>query len=40
MALTDEEIQKNVLKQFKYDPRINPSEIGVTVKDGVSSGLA
>jgi osmotically-inducible protein OsmY len=35
MALTDEEIQKNVLEQFKYDPRISPSEIGVTVKDGV-----
>jgi osmotically-inducible protein OsmY len=35
MALTEEEIQKNVLEQFKYDPRISPSEIGVTVKDGV-----
>jgi osmotically-inducible protein OsmY len=33
--LTEEEIQKNVLEQFKYDPRISPSEIGVTVKDGV-----
>jgi osmotically-inducible protein OsmY len=35
MALRDEEIQRNVLEQFKWDPRIRPTEIGVTVKDGV-----
>jgi osmotically-inducible protein OsmY len=33
--LRDEEIQRNVLEQFNWDPRINPTEIGVTVNDGV-----
>jgi osmotically-inducible protein OsmY len=31
----DEQIQRNVLEQLKWDPRITPTEIGVTVKDGV-----
>ncbi len=35
MALTDEEIQRNVLEELKWDARIRPTEIGVTVKDGV-----
>ncbi len=37
MNFSDEEIQKNVLEQLKYDSRIKPAEIGVTVKDGVVS---
>jgi osmotically-inducible protein OsmY len=32
---TDEQIQKDVLSELKYDPRVEPSEIGVAVKDGV-----
>jgi osmotically-inducible protein OsmY len=35
MYLKDEEIQKNVMEEFKWDARIRPTEIGVTVKDGV-----
>jgi osmotically-inducible protein OsmY len=35
MFLTDEEIQRNVLEEFRWDARIRPTEIGVTVKDGV-----
>ncbi|MCU1280845.1 MAG: transport-associated protein [bacterium] len=33
--MTDEEIQKNVLDELKWDARLRPTEIGVTVKDGV-----
>lgn len=33
--MSDEEIQKNVLEQLKWDSRVKPTEIGVTVKDGV-----
>ena len=32
---TDEEIQKNVLSELKWDARVQPNEIGVVVKDGV-----
>ncbi len=32
---TDEEIQKDVLAEFKWDARVSPNEIGVAVKDGV-----
>jgi osmotically-inducible protein OsmY len=32
---TDEQIQKDVLSELKYDPRVEPSEIGVAVKKGV-----
>jgi osmotically-inducible protein OsmY len=32
---TDEEIQQDVLAELKSDPRIQPNEIGVAVKDGV-----
>ena len=35
MALKDEEIQNAVIEEFKWDARIAPTEIGVTVKDGV-----
>jgi osmotically-inducible protein OsmY len=32
---TDEEIQKDVLAELKWDARIQPNEIGVSVKDGI-----
>jgi osmotically-inducible protein OsmY len=32
---TDEEIQKDVLAELKWDAQIQPNEIGVSVKDGV-----
>jgi len=32
---TDEEIQRDVLNELKFEPRVQPNEIGVTVKDGV-----
>ena len=32
---TDEQIQREVLAEFAFDPRVRASEIGVTVKDGV-----
>jgi osmotically-inducible protein OsmY len=34
---TDERIQADVIEHFKWDPRIQPTEIGVRVKDGVVS---
>ncbi len=34
-ARTDEEIQRAVLEELKWEPRVNPSEIGVAVKDGI-----
>jgi osmotically-inducible protein OsmY len=34
-ARTDEQIQKDVLAELKYEPRVAPNEIGVAVKDGV-----
>src|SRR2546421_5322356 len=34
-ARTDEEIQRDVLNELKFGPRVQPSEIGVVVKDGV-----
>jgi osmotically-inducible protein OsmY len=33
--VTDAEIQRNVLDEFKWDARVQPNEIGVVVKDGV-----
>lgn len=33
--MTDAEIQRNVLDEFKWDARVQPNEIGVVVKDGV-----
>jgi osmotically-inducible protein OsmY len=32
---TDEQIQKDVLAELKWDPRVVPNEIGVVVKNGV-----
>ncbi len=32
---TDEQIQKDVLTELKWDARVQPNEIGVAVKDGV-----
>jgi osmotically-inducible protein OsmY len=32
---TDDQIQRDVLEEFSWDARIQPNEIGVTVKDGV-----
>ena len=32
---SDEEIQKDVLEELKWDARVRPNEIGVAVKDGV-----
>lgn len=32
---TDEEIQREVLAELKWEPRLQPNEIGVIVKDGV-----
>jgi osmotically-inducible protein OsmY len=34
-AKTDQEIQRNVLDELKWDARVQPNEIGVAVKDGV-----
>lgn len=31
---TDEQIQRDVLAEFKWDARVQPNEIGVVVKDG------
>jgi osmotically-inducible protein OsmY len=32
---TDEEIQKNVLDELRWNTRVHPNEIGVTVKNGI-----
>ena len=32
---TDTQIQADVLAELKWEPRVKPNEIGVTVKDGV-----
>ena len=32
---TDEQIQRDVLAELKWEPRVRPTEIGVMVKDGV-----
>src|SRR5436190_19194164 len=32
---TDEQIQNDVLAELKWDARVQPNEIGVSVKDGV-----
>jgi osmotically-inducible protein OsmY len=34
-ARADSEIQHDVIEELKWEPRVNPSEIGVIVKDGV-----
>ena len=35
MVHTDEEIQRDVLRELKFDDSIQPNEIGVAVKDGI-----
>src|SRR5690242_8845165 len=35
MATTDENIQQKVLLELRWDSRLQPNEIGVSVKDGV-----
>jgi len=35
LTRTDEEIQKDVFTELKWDARLQPNEIGVIVKDGV-----
>ena len=35
LVRTDEEIQKDVLAELKWDAQVLPNEIGVSVKDGV-----
>src|SRR5437879_3876552 len=35
MTSTDEQIQRDVLAELKWDARVQPNEIGVAVKDGV-----
>ncbi|MFB9236043.1 BON domain-containing protein [Plantactinospora siamensis] len=35
MARTDEAIQRNVLAELEWEPRLRPNRIGVTVSDGV-----
>jgi osmotically-inducible protein OsmY len=37
MTRTDEEIQREVLDELKWDARVQPNEIGVAVKDGVAT---
>lgn len=32
---SDEQIQRDVLAELKWDARVRPNEIGVSVKDGV-----
>src|SRR5687768_152253 len=32
---TDEEIQRDVFSELKWDARVQPNEIGVSVKDGI-----
>ena len=34
---TDEQIQRDVLAELKWDARVQPNEIGVSVKDGVAT---
>jgi osmotically-inducible protein OsmY len=34
---TDEEIQKDVLDELKWDARVQPNEIGVAVKNGIAT---
>jgi osmotically-inducible protein OsmY len=35
MTRTDEQIQRDVLAELKWDARVQPNEIGVSAKDGV-----
>jgi hypothetical protein len=35
MVKTDEELQREVLRELKFDASVQPNEIGVAVKDGI-----
>jgi osmotically-inducible protein OsmY len=35
MMRTDEQIQRDVLEELKWDARVQPNEVGVAVKDGI-----
>jgi osmotically-inducible protein OsmY len=35
MVQTDEQLQQEILREFKYEATLQPNEIGVSVKDGV-----
>ena len=37
MMQTDEQLQQEILREFKYDASLQPNEIGVAVKDGVAT---
>src|SRR5438309_1379881 len=32
---TDADVQRDVLNELQWDPRVQPNEIGVAVKDGI-----
>jgi len=34
-TLTDKDLQRDVLDELKFEPRVNPAWIGVSVKDGI-----
>jgi hypothetical protein len=34
-TLSDEQIQRDVLAELKFEPRVTPNEIGVAAKDGI-----
>ena len=34
-ARTDDQIQRDVLNELRFEPRVQPNEVGVAVKDGV-----
>src|SRR3989442_11586550 len=34
---TDQDIQRDVLNELKWEPRVQPNEIGVAVKNGVGT---
>ena len=35
VVCTDEQIQRDVLAELRWDARVGPNEVGVIVKDGV-----
>jgi osmotically-inducible protein OsmY len=37
MERTDQDIQKDVLEELKWDPRVKPNEVGVSVTNGVAT---
>jgi osmotically-inducible protein OsmY len=37
MVQTDEQLQQEILREFKYEAMLQPNEIGVAVKDGVAT---